>query len=240
MNMFMRRLAFGHGCYLSPEGGEGGGTGGDGGGDGKEKTGEDGSDKTGDEVALTPEEIKAIRKENAELKKKFDDESRASRDKQEADLRKNKQFKELAETYENENKDLKKKLVDRDKAVIENKKFEAIKAACDKLGLLPAAVSDLDGYDFTDITVETTSLGRINVLGADKFAERLKTLKPHWFKEAGNGAINPKTGRVLDSGGKVSVDDVYEAEKKFRKSGSEEDKRAYHDLAQKYQKQRAS
>jgi len=147
-------------------------------------------------------------------------------------LKEQSQFKELAERYEGENKTLKEENARIRTSIVEDKKFSTVRAAAQKLGIRAEAVSDLEGLDLTEVAVETTSTGKINILGADKFAERVKTLKPHWFTTGNTGNVNTQSTRVNDDGtAAVSTADLIAAEREGRKSG---DMSKYHDLHKRY------
>lgn len=146
------------------------------------------------------------------------------------------QWKELAEKREQEAKDALIKSERLEKSYLGEKKYSAVHAKCLALGLRPEAISDLEMLDLEDVNIETTSTGKINVLGADKFAERLKTRKPHWFDKP-KPVVNGGGNRVHDSssGEKVTVQQVIDAEKEGRKSG---DLTKYHALHKQFQQQR--
>lgn len=117
------------------------------------------------------------------------------------------------------------------------RKYTAIQAACQKLGLRPEAVSDLESLDLGDIQVETTNTGKLTVLGAERFAETLKRSKPHWFADKGAPSVNTNGTRVLDTNGAVTTDMLVAAEKEGRKTG---DLSKYHSLFKTFQSQRAA
>ncbi len=93
-------------------------------------------------------------------------------------LKENNQWKELAEAKEKEANDAKAETARIKDSFVGNQKYNAARDKCKALGLRPEAEADLESLDLEAITIETTSTGKINVLGADKFAERLKTVKP--------------------------------------------------------------
>lgn len=170
------------------------------------------------------------------------EEARKLREEREADatrkLKEANQFKELAERYETENKTLKEENHRIKSSVLEERRYSTVREAAKKLGLRAEAVSDLEGLDLSEVSIETTSTGKINVLGADKFAERLKTVKPHWFSAGNAGSVNSSTPRAGDSdaasGGAVTTQDLIAAEREGRKSG---DMSKYHDLHKRFRAQ---
>lgn len=147
------------------------------------------------------------------------------------------QWKEIAEAKEREAAEHKTQAEKIQNSFLGERKFNALKDAASKLGLRPEAVSDLEMLDLDPITIETTNTGKINVLGADKFAERLKTLKPHWFGAKTVSGVNGATSQVLDSNAPITAKDIIAAEMAGRKSG---DMSAYHATFKKFQQQRSS
>lgn len=145
------------------------------------------------------------------------------------------QWKELAEANEKKAADALAESTRIQTSFLSEKKFSALQSKCTALGLRPEAVSDLEMLDLADITIETTSTGKVNVLGADKYAERLKTLKPHWFTDPKTLNVNTNGTRTHDKGGAVTTQDLIAAEKEARKTGN---LAPYHELHKKYQTQR--
>lgn len=127
--------------------------------------------------------------------KALEDEKKA---RDEESLRKTNDWKTLAERYKTEAEEKEKRINGLQTNLILDRKFQAVRDACVKLGLRPESVDDLEGRDMSDVEVETTSTGRINVLGADEFAKNLKVLKPHWF---GGGAAPVNTRTPALNGG---------------------------------------
>jgi hypothetical protein len=85
------------------------------------------------------------------------------------------------------------------------------------LGLRKEAMDDLDMYDLSDVQIEYTNTGKVSVLGADKFAERLKTIKPHWFGSKTN-KINSNSPETI-SGDMITKKQIFDAEKKAKETG---------------------
>ena len=170
---------------------------------------------------------------------KHKSEARTLREQIEADkLNKQKeqnQWREIAEAKEKESLEYKTRAEKIQESYLGERKYNSVRSACEKMGLRPEAVGDLDMLDLKDVQVETTSTGKINILGSDKFAERLKTLKPHWFSAPSTTHVNTSGNRVHDSSGPVSVSQVMEAEREGRKTGNMS---KYNDLHSKFQQQR--
>jgi hypothetical protein len=133
------------------------------------------------------------------------------------DLKKSQQWQQLAELKEKENSDLKEQLSSRDKAIMSNYKHSAIKDAAVKAGIRKEALSDLELIDLDGVQVETTSTGRVNIIGADLAVDRLKTLRPHWFGgQTPNVNLN-QPGVV--NGGVLSLADLPKLEKEAKQTG---------------------
>jgi len=146
------------------------------------------------------------------------------------------QWKEIAEAKEREAQEAKQSAERLQQSFISEKKFSALRDKCAALGLRPEAVSDLEMLDLSGLVVETTNTGRIEILGADKFATQLKTLKPHWFQDKTVTTVNTNGTRVLDPTGPITTRMILDAEKEGKKSG---DMSKYYDLTKKYLAQRA-
>jgi len=118
---------------------------------------------------------------------------------------------------------------------VNEKKFSAVKVLAVAAGLRKEALSDLDLLELNSVMLETTSTGKMNVLGAERFVESLKTSKPHWFAAPTAPNVNTDGVTVVDSMvGPVTVEMIMAAEKESLKTG---DKSKYHDLHNKYRKQ---
>lgn len=155
---------------------------------------------------------------------------------QENELKSQQQWQTLAEQREKEVTDWRSKYEGAVSASVNEKKFNAVKDECAKLGLRAEAFSDLEMLDLNDLPVETTNTGKINVLHAKTFAERVKAMKPHWFGQP-QVNLNTKSPGVGPESGPITVKDVYEAEKAYRKSGKDEDLKKYQDMHFKLRKQ---
>ncbi|MBL0320681.1 MAG: hypothetical protein IPP74_15510 [Alphaproteobacteria bacterium] len=153
---------------------------------------------------------------------------------QDAKLREKKDWETLANKYQKERDDVASQNTRIKEALVIDKKASAVREAAAKLGILPEATGDLDLVDLNGVQIETTSTGKINVLGADKFAEKLKMLKPHWFRPL-NPSVNSGGVRIEAGGADITVKDVMNAEKEARKTG---DSTKYKALYAQFQKQK--
>jgi len=145
------------------------------------------------------------------------------------------QWKEYAETKEREAKEATEKAKKLQDSFLNNQKYNALMAKTQALGILPAALSDLESLDLEDIRIETTSTGKINVLGVDVFAERIKSTKPHWFGTPAAPNVNASGQRVQDNPSTVTAKMVMDAERDGKKTG---DMSTYHKLLKQFQTQK--
>lgn len=155
---------------------------------------------------------------------------------EEENLRANKQWKELAERHEKTAKDWQEKFSGLSQSVVKDKKISAVREAALKSGIRQEALQDLEMLELRDVQVETTSTGRINVLGAETAISNLKTLRPHWFGGSSGPGVNTNTPGVTGNGtpGTVTIQQVITAEKEAKKTG---DSTAYIRLFKAYQAQ---
>lgn len=154
-----------------------------------------------------------------------------------ARMKEQNQWKELAEQREKEAAEAKAETQKIQGSFLGERKFNAVREKCAALGLRPEAMSDLEMLDLSQVQIETTSTGKINVLGADKFSERLKALKPHWFADKQPPNVNSGGPRIDDTDGTITTDMILAAEAEARKTG---DSTKYHNLFSKYQTQRSA
>jgi hypothetical protein len=147
-------------------------------------------------------------------------------------------WKTVAEHHEGKSKDFEAKFNGLKDSLIQERKISALTIEAQKHGINPASLSDLELLDFDEVSVETTSTGKILVSGQDRAIAKLKTLRPHWFTTSVPN-VNPANPNVLrpNSGDHVSLADLNAAEANYRKTKSELDKKIYSELIQKYKAQ---
>lgn len=90
-------------------------------------------------------------------------------------------WKSLAERHKQEAEEYKTESQRIKDSYLGEKKYTAVRDAALKLGMRPEALGDLDLLSLDGVVIETTSTGKVNVLGADGFIQNLKSMKPHWF-----------------------------------------------------------
>ncbi len=152
-------------------------------------------------------------------------------------LKGDQKWKELAEIKEREAQEAQEKYNKLNSAVVEDKKMTEIRKEAVKLGVRPQALDDLDVQNWSDVGIEFTSTGRVNVIGAAKAVERLKTIKPYLFDEPRAPGVNPGVPHVVpgQSGGPITVKDISTAEADAKKTG---DYSKYRELLVAFQRQR--
>lgn len=169
--------------------------------------------------------------QNAQLQKQIDD-LKLNGHKEKED------WKTVAEHHEQKSKDYQQKFEGLKDGLVNEKKLSALIIEAQKQGITPASLPDLELLDFDEVTVETTSTGKILVSGQDRAIAKLKTIRPHWFS-ATVPSVNPSTPNVsTPPSGVVSLADLNAAEDQYKKTKSETDKKLYYEMIQKYKTQR--
>lgn len=143
-------------------------------------------------------------------------------------------YKGLYETEKAKREASDKKLSDFTNWTIQTQRFNEVKVLAQAEGLKKEALSDLELIDMEDVKVETTSTGRFIVQGAKDRVEKLKTERPHWFQTAQPPTINGGGGAPPATGGKVTVSDVVEAERNYKRGKIS--RKAYDEVYGKYLK----
>jgi len=136
------------------------------------------------------------------------------------DLKEKENWKEFAQAKEKEADDWKTKYNTQNNAILERAKVSKVREEALKLGLVETAVDDLETLELKDVIVEFTSTGRTSVIGAKAAAERIKSIRPHWFSENKvpnvNGSMpQVKPGQV----GKVTFEELDRLQKAAKESG---------------------
>jgi len=102
---------------------------------------------------------------------------------------------------------------------INEKKFTSLKDEAQRLGLRQEAIDDLSMIGLDDVTIESTSTGKINILGAKAAAEKIKLMRPHWFSNPSLPSVNSDLPSV-QNGSKISYQKLREAEVEAGKTGN--------------------
>lgn len=149
------------------------------------------------------------------------------------DLKKKDEWQKVAEIREGESNSYKEEIDLLRSAAISERKHAVIKDIAIRLGMKDkTALEDLFRYDFNDVAIETTSEGRINVLGAETSVKNLKASRPWLFT---GKSVNVNSGLPEEIGSRqVTMKDVFTAEKKAKESG---DYAPYTQVLKQYQQQ---
>lgn len=171
-----------------------------------------------------------FKQQTAEFQKRLDD-MKINGHKEKED------WKSVASLHEEKAKDLETKYNGLKDSLVREKKIGALTIEAQKHGINPASISDLELLDFEEISVETTSTGKILVSGQDRAIQRLKTLRPHWFT-ANVPSVNthtPTANKPLT--GIVTMEDLNRAQAQYSKTKSDSDLQIYKDIIFKYKSQ---
>lgn len=145
------------------------------------------------------------------------------------ELKSKQMWKELAETNEKKVQQLESELTQTKQERINSAKYSALRAACLKLGLHPHGEKYLENTPLLgELEIETTSMGRINVLNADLVAQSFKAQNLILFQTPKAQDINTDTPTVLNGGnGGVTLDEVNKLSKKYSQTKDPKDLQLY-------------
>lgn len=132
-------------------------------------------------------------------------------------MRQAQDYKQIAEIKEREAQEAIARETRLKESIVYDRKFSEVRAAALKAGLRKEAEADLEMLSLDPVAIETTSTGRINVLGADQFVEHLRLTRPHWFG-SNKPSINSASPEVVASGS-VTEQDIIKLSKEARKTG---------------------
>jgi hypothetical protein len=155
-----------------------------------------------------------------------------------AKLKEAKNWQEIARIKEDEATAAKQEAQNLKSAIVNQHKSMALRAAALKAGINPASLDDLDILDFDEVSVETTSQGKILVNGADLAIGKLKTLRPHWFLK-NPSAVNPQSPevRIAAANGAGDLNNILALEKEYKKNPqNSEARKAYESALRQYRK----
>jgi hypothetical protein len=162
---------------------------------------------------------------------RFKDENKKLKDQLESNERERlkslNDYKTLAEMNESKYKEADTRANKLLQATVYDRKIHAVIGAMRSKGLKKEAELDVENLDLSEVQFETTSTGRINILNADEFADRQKTIRPHWFGSSAQ-RVNSNSPDVNGSGKLITVDEISKAYEKGNKSGDLSDYYAKH------------
>lgn len=157
----------------------------------------------------------------------------ASQSQKEQLLRDNKQYEELASMYKtqlDQSTEHSKQLQD---AIVNDKKFSAVREAAVKAGLRPEAIADLELVALDKVQVEKSDTGRVTVMGVDSLVDNIKLSRPHWFGSS-KTSIAGSMPNVSSGGGLVTKEEIVKLSLDAKRSG---DYTAYEQKMRQFQKQ---
>jgi predicted RNase H-like nuclease (RuvC/YqgF family) len=142
-------------------------------------------------------------------------------------LRAKEEWKTIAEEKEALARQLEQDLKATKQAVLDSKRYEALKVECMKLGIIDHALDDITQEMLQSVDVEVTSTGRVNVLNAKQAAEDIKLRKPHWFGKPSAPSVNNGVPTVGTTQSPVTPKQVLELQAKYKKTRDPADLKAY-------------
>jgi len=185
------------------------------------------------EETVSKAEFEKVLAEMHKYKGEARDLTSASAAEKEQLLRAGGKWEEIATLKSKELEDANTRYTAIQKSLVDNKKFSALKDAAMKAGVRPEAMTDLELVSMDSLQVETTSTGRVNVLGVQAEIDRIKLTRPHWFGGA-KTTINGGIPSVNNPGGLVTKEELIKLSVEAQKSG---DYTAYHAKTKQYQTQ---
>lgn len=195
------------------------------------------TDTTNTDGEAVPKEVyERMKSDMLKAKQKADELEKSINSQKLAALKQTENWQELAKLKEQEAEDYKTKYERLSSSLVENKKLDAIRTEALKLGIDQRSLEDLEMIDFNEVQIETTSTGKINVLGADKAVANLKLRKPHWFnsKPATVNANSPTTQAPALNSQDGAMKALTEAEQAWKKNPNPQTKKAYEDATRNY------
>ena len=107
-----------------------------------------------------------------------------------ARLKEQDNWKELYESEARKRSEAEEKATNLSQTYVESLKMKEIERYLLSKGIREEALEDIDLIDKSAIMVETTSSGRINFLGVEKWVEDVVQKRPYWFKESKAPIVN--------------------------------------------------
>lgn len=157
------------------------------------------------------------------------------KEKELSDMKAQNKWQEIAEMEKKEKDDAVQKLERVNDAVARDKKYTAIKLAAQSSGIRKEALDDLDLLEFPEVQIEVTSLGNINIVGAQAAVDRLKMIRAHWFGKRPT-SLDSSSPEIIE-GAKITIHQVIDARKKASKTKTPSDYDSYEKLHKQFQSQ---
>lgn len=164
------------------------------------------------ELKKVLDEMMSYKKQVKEFESKF-------KAKEVQEMKDREEWQKIAELKEQEAMSARQEADSLKQSFVSAKKYDALKAAALSHGIKQEALEDLELVDFSDqVAVETTSTGRVNVLGAEDAIKTLKARKPYWFgKSMGN--VNHQSPENV-SGEAMTMDKIMQLQAEARKTSN--------------------
>lgn len=167
-------------------------------------------------------------KADSENNKKAVDDQRLAR------LKESQNWEAVAKEKEQEAQDEKAKRQNLETSLVQHQKYQSLRTEALKHGMHPGSLEDLELLDLPEVSVETTSTGKILVTGADRAISNLKTMRPHWFQTKAP-SINPSSPESTQvNQQQITTDDIIKLEAEFKKNPIQANKDAYFNAIKKY------
>lgn len=147
-----------------------------------------------------------------------------------ARLKESQEWQKIAELKEQEANAARQESEGLKSAFLTDRKFSAVREAAMKAGIRTEALQDLDLVGLDSIAVETTSTGKINILGVEQFVSKMKATRPHWFGAGRAPNVNTADPSV-SMDGEVTIAAIMKAQK-------EGNTPLYAELSRRYQQQK--
>ena len=165
------------------------------------------------ELKKVLDDMMKFKKANQELQTQVKSYEQMAKEAEEKRLVEKEDYKNLYEQW----KDKANKAVEEKngllKAFENDKKYEVIKRSAVKNGLRDEALDDLEYLDTSDVIIEKTDQGRINIIGADEFVDKLKERKPFWFNDSKAPTLNTSDGSPGSRPKELSASDILKLQK---------------------------
>jgi len=164
-------------------------------------------------TAFYRQQAEQHRKQLEEMKAQNEDLMRKVEENKFNSLKEKEQYKELADAYKAKYEAAENKMQEYSSFYTQDKKMETLKRVAASMGITKEGMEDLERWDFDDVQIETTSTGRVNVLGAQEAIESLKMRRPSWFNDSRPPVVN--NGQPQNTGNKkLSPSEILNLERK--------------------------
>lgn len=183
------------------------------------------------------EDLHKFKASQRELERKLVELERTREQEQLKKLEEEQQFKKLWETSKQKISNLEQENSNIKQSYFIQEKFNAVKAAALKAGMFEQAIDDFTAEKLEDVVIEKTDQGRVIVHGAEEFVDKLKKSRPFMFRSTTAPVVN-SGGASMMTDQDVTMSQVVELERKWRRTQSKQDRAAYETAYVAYRKSR--